>query len=100
MEHEPVEAPEKRRQRLAGASGGENQRALPARNDGPALALRSGRKVKDGLEPFRRNHMETGKRIGLCDRRRRWVGDGPAGRHACLRITEDGYLLDEPYPKM
>ena len=51
MQHEAVEAPEKRGQRLAGAGGSEDERAFAARDDRPAQPLRGGGRVKDGAEP-------------------------------------------------
>ena len=62
--HQPVQAPQKRRQRLARPRWRQNQRALPARNHRPAHPLRRCRRIKHRLEPRRRYRMKTSKRIG------------------------------------
>ena len=73
MEHETVEAPEEGSESLAGAGGGQDERALAARDDRPAQPLRGGGRVKDGLEPLGRDGMEAGE----------WIGRGRSGLGGC-----------------
>ena len=49
VEHQPIEAPEERGQRLAAAGRREDQRRFAARDRGPAERLRSGRRL-EGVE--------------------------------------------------
>ena len=90
VEHEPVQAPEEGCQGLAGAGGGENQGALPARDHRPAQTLRSGGAIKDGFEPLCCDGMEAGERIGIRSGVARGFRIRPAGRHACLSIPRVG----------
>ena len=64
VQHQPVKAPEKRGQRLAGAGRRKDQRALAARDRRPAQALRRGGRVEDRLEPRRRDRVKAGE--GVC----------------------------------
>ena len=59
-QHQPVQAPKKRGQCLAGAGWRQDQRRLAARNGGPAFALRSGRRAQSGAKPRRGNRMGRG----------------------------------------
>ena len=64
LQHQPVQAPEERCQRLACARRSKDQRTLTARDHRPAHPLRRGRRVEDGLEPLRRHRVKAGKGIG------------------------------------
>ena len=84
VEHEAVEAPEKGGQGFAGAGGGQDQGAFAARDDRPAEALRSGGRIKDGLEPLRGDGMEAGEGIEC------GVGIGEARGHAAFENSASG----------
>ena len=89
-QHQPVQAPEKCAQGLAGAGRRQDQRALSARNHRPAKPLRCRWRVKDSFEPRRRHRMETGQRVG--DRGWNWngFGDGPARGHSLFENNPSG----------
>ena len=53
LEHQPVERPQERRQRLAAAGRREDQRRFAARNRRPAALLRRGRLREHRVEPLR-----------------------------------------------
>ncbi len=57
-QHQLVQAPQKRRQRLARPRRRQNQRRLPPRNRRPTLHLRSRRPFKHRPKPLRRNRMK------------------------------------------
>ncbi len=61
MEHQAIQAPEEGSEGFPGSSGGEDEGALTARDHRPAQTLRSGRRVKDGMEPLGRDRMEAGE---------------------------------------
>ena len=92
MEHEPVKAPEKCRERLTGPGGSQDQCVFSACDHWPAHPLRSSRRVKDSAKPGCRDGMKAGERIGYRSRNRGGVGFrlvrvGPVGRHAAMSIA-------------
>ena len=89
FQHQPVQAPQKRGQRLAGAGWRQDQRVLSARNHRPAQALRRCGRVKDRLEPRRRHRVKAGERIGAGRDLR--TGFGFLFRHAFLRVAQEGW---------
>ena len=62
LEHQPVEAPQERGQRLAAAGRRQEQRRFPARDGGPALGLGRRRAAGEGgLEPVPHSWMKRRK---------------------------------------
>ncbi len=64
LEHQPVEAPEERGQRLAAAGRRENQRRVTACNGGPSQLLRPGRRLERRREPLPYRRVEKVEHIG------------------------------------
>ena len=89
IQHQSIQAPQKRSQRLARSGRRQDQRILPARNHRPAHPLRRSGRIEHRLEPCFRHRMKAGK----------WIGTGIvllAGlwifpRHDSLRLAQVGW---------
>ncbi len=88
-EHQPVKAPEECGEGFAGAGGGQDQRALSARDGWPALPLRRGGRLKDGAEPCGGDGMKRGKGVGLGGRKL-WSFLGGLSGHVAFEDNAPG----------
>ena len=80
LEHEPVEAPEERGQRLAAAGGREDKRGIAARDRRPSELLRPGRRLERRGEPLPHRRVERSSTSPRAARRSKHVRSGPALR--------------------
>ena len=90
LQHQPVQAPQKSRQRLARARRRQDQRVLAACDRRPAQHLRRGRPVEDRTEPLRRYRMKQLQHVVL---RRLRVAP------SCLRTRHAAPLLRRRFPR-
>lgn len=64
-EHQAIETPEERRQRLAAADRREDERRLAARDRRSTERLRTGRRLEGDAEPRTHRRIERRERLGL-----------------------------------
>ena len=86
VDDELVELPKKRAERLAGASGGEDERVGAARDRGPTLALRRAWPAEGFLEPGANEGMEVD-----------WERRGFGQRTDRRRLTAERYDESRPF---
>ena len=66
LEHQAVEAPEKRGERLAAAGRREDERRFAAGDRGPAKLLRPSRRVEGAAEPFADRRIKEVEGLDAC----------------------------------